>query len=162
MLYRSRTHAASLFLCIFTKEWKGDWRIYCPNHECPDFKQTGVPEEFVEDVTVCPFCGSALVEEAPDMNPSQARDETERDKGDSDTIDHSSEKLVVIATYSFRHDAELAITYLTNNGIDVVESADDYGGTNPVVGFITGIRLLALESQAQRATALLEKVQGDN
>ena len=136
--------------------------MYCPNRECPDFKQTGVPGEFVEDVTVCPFCGSALVEEMPEMNPSQARDETERDKGDFDSPEDSSEKLVVIAIYTFRHDAELAITYLTNNGIDAVESADDYGGTNPVVGFTAGIRLVALESQAQRAIALLKKVQGDN
>ncbi len=136
--------------------------MYCPNRECPDFKQTGVPGEFVEEITVCPFCGSALVKEMPEMNPSGVRDETEGDKGDFDTPYDSSEKLVVIASYSFRHDAELAITYLTNNGIDVVESPDDCGGTHPVVGFATGIRLLAPESQARRAITLLKKVQGDN
>ena len=136
--------------------------MYCPNRECPDFKQTGVPGEFVEDVTVCPFCGSALVKEMPEMNPFQVRGETERDKGDFDSPDDSRETLVVIASFSFRHDAELVITYLANNGIDVVESPDDCGGTHPIVGFAAGIRLLAPESQAQRAIALLKKVQGDN
>jgi uncharacterized Zn finger protein (UPF0148 family) len=136
--------------------------MYCPSCECPDFKQTGVPGEFVEDVTVCPFCGSALVEEMPEMNPSRARGETERDKGDFDSPEDSSEKLVVIASFSFRHNAELVITYLANNGIDVIESPDDCGGTNPIVGFAAGIRLLAPESQAKRAIALLKKVQGDN
>ena len=70
--------------------------MYCPNRECPDFKQTGVPGEFVEDVTVCPFCGSALVKEMPEMNSSQVRGETERDKGDFDSPDDSRETLVVI------------------------------------------------------------------
>ena len=136
--------------------------MYCPNRECPDFKQTGVPGEFVEDVTFCPFCGSALVKEMPDTNPSRVGDETERDEGDFGAIADSSEKLVVIASYTFRHDAELAITYLANNGIDVVEWLDDCGGMYPIAGFTTGIRLLAPESQAQRAIALLKKVQGDN
>ncbi len=136
--------------------------MYCPNLECPDSRQTGVPGEFVEGVTACPFCGSALVEKMPTMNPSEAPDKTERGRGEFSAIDDSSEKRVVIATYSFRADAELAITYLINNGIDVVESPDDCGGTNPVVGFATGIRLLAPERQAKRAIALLKKVQRDD
>ena len=122
--------------------------MYCPNRECPDFKETGVPGEYVEGVTVCPFCGASLVEEMPAANPPQVQND-------------STETLVVVATYSFRHNAELAITYLKNNGIDVVESADDCGGTNPVVGFATGIRLLAPASQAKRAIALIEKVETD-
>jgi hypothetical protein len=136
--------------------------MYCPNLECPDFKQTGVPGEFVQGVSVCPFCGSALVHEMPAMNPSEGPDETERGRGQFNAINDSNEKRVAIATYSFRADAELAITYLINNGIDVVESPDDCGGTNPVIGFATGIRLLAPESQAKRAIALLKKVRGDD
>ena len=119
--------------------------MYCPNRECPDFKETGMHGEYVEGITVCPFCGSSLVEEVPDESPTQAQDSTER--------------LVVIASYSFRQDAELAITFLRNNGIDVVESPDDCGGTNPVVGFATGIRLLAPESEATKAIALLKKAE---
>ncbi len=135
--------------------------MYCSNPECPDFKETGVPGEYVEGVTVCPFCGSDLVEQMPDMNSPQARSERTGVKNDFGTPDDLGEGLVVIATYSFRHDAELAMTYLMNNGIEAVESPDDCGGTNPVVGFATGIRLLVPEGQANRAIALLKKVERD-
>lgn len=135
--------------------------MYCYNPECPDFKETGAPGEYVEGVTICPFCGSRLVERMPDMNPPQGRSKPEEDKSDFGTTDDSDERLVVIATYTFRHDAELVVTYLVNNGVDAVESPDDCGGTNPVVGFATGIRLLVPESQAKRAIALLQGAERD-
>jgi len=133
--------------------------MYCPNRECPDFKETGMHGEYVEGITVCPFCGNSLVEEVPDENPPQVKNETEPDNRELDSAQDSAQRLVVIASYSFRQDAELAITFLKNNGVDVVESPDDCGGTNPVVGFATGIRLLAPESQARRAIALLKKAE---
>ena len=97
----------------------------------------------------------------PAMNSSEAPNEPKRDRGEFATINDLREKLVVIATYTFRQDAELVVTYLINNGVDAVESPDDCGGTNPVVGFATGIRLLVPESQAKRAITVLKKVQGD-
>ena len=39
--------------------------MYCPNRDCPDFKDTGKPGEYREGITHCPYCRSALVAEDP-------------------------------------------------------------------------------------------------
>ncbi len=57
--------------------------MYCPNPECADFEETGVPGEYVEGVTVCPFCGSGLVEQMPDMNPHGEQSEPEQDEDEA-------------------------------------------------------------------------------
>jgi uncharacterized Zn finger protein (UPF0148 family) len=138
--------------------------MYCPNPECPDFQETGVPGEYVGGVTVCPFCESRLVDQMPDMNPPVEKAEAHEAKEEEEPfsmIDELDEDLVAVATYSLRQDAELAITYLINRGIDVFESSDDCGGTVPVLGFITGTRLMVPKSQAEQAIALLQSVEKD-
>jgi hypothetical protein len=142
--------------------------MYCPNPECSDFKETGVPGEYVRGVTACPFCGSWLVEQAPDMHPpaeqkktDEEKNETKQEEEEFTTLDELDEELVAIASYGFRQDAELAVTYLINQGVDVFESPDDCGGTDPALGFATGTRLLVPKSQAKQALALLDKVEKD-
>jgi len=138
--------------------------MYCPNPECPDFTETGFPGEYVGGVTVCPFCESYLVEQMPNMNPPAKQAEQNRTKPEEEefsTLDELDEDLVAIARYNLRQDAELAITYLINQGIDVFESSDDCGGTVPVVDFATGIRLMVPKSQAEQAIALLDNVEKD-
>jgi hypothetical protein len=137
--------------------------MYCPNPECPDFKDTGIPGEYVAGVTVCPFCNSYLVERLPDMKAHAKQDEAEQEEKETkqeeepfSNVDELDEELVAIATYNSRQDAELAITYLINQGIDVFESPDDGGGTLPA---IAGTRLLVPKSQAEQATALLDDVE---
>lgn len=39
--------------------------MFCPNDDCPDYLSTGLRAEYRDDVTVCPFCGAALVFERP-------------------------------------------------------------------------------------------------
>lgn len=39
--------------------------MFCPNDDCPDFVNTGLRSEFRRDISVCPFCGSAMVDERP-------------------------------------------------------------------------------------------------
>lgn len=39
--------------------------MYCPNRDCPDFKDTGRPGEYREGISHCPYCGTALVAEDP-------------------------------------------------------------------------------------------------
>ncbi len=39
--------------------------MFCPNDDCPDFVGTGLRAEYRDDVSVCPFCGAALVFERP-------------------------------------------------------------------------------------------------
>ncbi len=38
--------------------------MYCPNPECPDLVEGGVRGEYVEGISVCPRCGTGLVEAA--------------------------------------------------------------------------------------------------
>ena len=39
--------------------------MYCPNRDCPDFKDTGRPGEYREGISHCPYCKTALVAEDP-------------------------------------------------------------------------------------------------
>jgi hypothetical protein len=39
--------------------------MYCPNAECPDFLESGIPAEFVDGITKCPKCGEYLVDSLP-------------------------------------------------------------------------------------------------
>ncbi|MBN1662015.1 MAG: hypothetical protein JW943_00290 [Deltaproteobacteria bacterium] len=140
--------------------------MYCPNSECPDFQDTGVPGEYVEGITECPFCGSRLVEQMPDTKLSAEESKTDQKEREAkqeeepfSPIEELDEELVVVASYSSRQDAELAITYLINKGIDVFESTDDCGGTLPAIGFAAGIRLLAPKSQSEQAMDFLKKIE---
>ena len=36
--------------------------MFCPNPECIDVQESGKPGEYVDGVTVCPKCGTLLVE----------------------------------------------------------------------------------------------------
>ena len=136
--------------------------MYCSNPECPDFEETGSHGEYVEGISVCPYCGSNLVEQMPSMSLSEHHGETGRGGNESSPIDDSDEELVVVASYNLRPDAELMITFLLNQGIDVFESPDDCGGTDPAVGFGMGIRLLVPRSQAAQAIALISEMEKDS
>jgi hypothetical protein len=133
--------------------------MYCPNPECPDFKQTGVPGEYIEGVTVCPFCGTKLVEQIPKIMPAEEHGEPEQEEGELNPVQDFDEELVTVASYNFRHDADLMITFLVNQGIDVFESPDDCGGTDAAVGFATRTRLLVPKSQAEQAIALIKDME---
>ena len=135
--------------------------MYCANPDCQDFKLTGVHGEYVEGVTECPYCGSTPVEHLPDITIEEDLAEPEAAEDEIGSIDELDEGLVVIATYSSREDAEFAISYLEDRGIEVYESSDDHGAANPSDGFGKGIRLLTLESQVESAMALLKQVERD-
>jgi len=36
--------------------------MYCPNPDCPDLIEGGIRGEYVEGITLCPRCGTRLVE----------------------------------------------------------------------------------------------------
>ena len=42
--------------------------MFCANPDCPDVLATGIPGEYREGITVCPYCGQALVEEKPSVD----------------------------------------------------------------------------------------------
>ena len=42
--------------------------MYCANPDCPDFIATGIPGEYREGITTCPYCGKSLVETQPNLD----------------------------------------------------------------------------------------------
>ncbi len=40
--------------------------MYCPNPDCPDLNEAGIPAEYLPEITHCPLCGAALVPKFPD------------------------------------------------------------------------------------------------
>ena len=66
-----------------------------------------------------------------------------------------SEDLVVVRTYSYRPEAELARSALEANGIEATVEADDCGGQRPLLGANIGVKLLVRRPDADRASKLL-------
>jgi len=66
-----------------------------------------------------------------------------------------SEDLVVVRTYSYRPEAELALSALEANGIEAMVEADDCGGQRPLLGANIGVKLLVRRPDADRASKLL-------
>lgn len=128
--------------------------MYCPNLECPDFKATGSPGEYIEGITVCPYCGTTLVKQAPIVKTSEGYGEGERHRGVNSDFD---EELVEVATHYLSHDADLMKSLLVSQGIDVFEF-----GTDLALGCGTGVRLMVPRNQAEQAIALIRKVENDS
>jgi len=65
------------------------------------------------------------------------------------------DKLVVVRTYSYRHEAEVGRAMLEANGVDAMIMADDFGGMRPDVGAHTGVRLVVRREDEDTATKLI-------
>lgn len=67
---------------------------------------------------------------------------------------------VSVASFASRPLAELARSYLQDQGVHAAVDADDGNGTQPEVGFVTGgARVLVAPGEADRARALLAEVE---
>ena len=75
------------------------------------------------------------------------------------TMTHTAtqDELVVVGTYRYRHEAEVSKSMLEANGIDALISADDLGGVQPMLGAVTGVRLLVRRQDAHSASQLLKE-----
>lgn len=133
--------------------------MFCPNPDCPDLEGSDTPSEYVDGITKCPFCGAWLVDQMPKNQPSGDRADPGEDTTDVESSSLLTEELVVVASFNYRQDADLAKTFLNANGIEVFESADDLGGWNPGLGFGTRTRLLVHRSNAEKAIALLDEAE---
>ena len=127
--------------------------MYCPNPECPDVQESGEPAEYRDDVRVCPKCGAALAPGAP----PDAREDGGTGGPDEEG---SSGPLVAVASFNYRQDAELAVSFLLANGVEAAVFADDCGGTDPRVGFGSRARVMVPEGRAELATTLLDQASG--
>ncbi len=126
--------------------------MYCPNPECLDFVQDGVHGEYVDTVSVCPKCGARLVAGSPPEEPPE-RTGGERPGADG----REDDPLVEVASFGYRQDADLAVSYLLARDLEAVVMADDAGGEYPAIGLGTGTRLLVPQSRVAEALALLEE-----
>lgn len=73
MLQRTDRFSSRRFAQAFGLSANGPETMYCPNLDCPDYEKNGFPGEYVEDISKCPYCGSALVDQLP--NPIITEDD---------------------------------------------------------------------------------------
>ena len=79
-----------------------------------------------------------------------------RPEGNSMARGARAEDLVVVRTYTYRHEAEIARSVLEAHSIHTMIQADDFGGLQPMVGASTGgVRLLVRRADEQEAKRLL-------
>lgn len=70
-------------------------------------------------------------------------------------------RLTQIRTFLYRHEAEMAKELLEGQGIKVLLSIDDAGGTRPQLAYSGGAVILVMEEDAQRARDLLNHAFGE-
>jgi hypothetical protein len=70
-------------------------------------------------------------------------------------------QLTEIRTFLYRHDAEMAKELLEGQGIEVLLSIDDAGGTRPQLAYSGGAALLVKEEDSQKARDLLNQAFGE-
>ena len=73
-----------------------------------------------------------------------------------------NDKTVVIATYAKEVDADMLRMALEADGIECFVSRDDCGGAEPYLQQSNGVRVLVMESSAQRALEIQRDVLGTN
>lgn len=66
------------------------------------------------------------------------------------------ENLVVVRTYSYRHEAEIGRAMLEFNGVDAMIVSEDCGGQQPFVGAAIGMKRVVRRRDEQKATMLLK------
>lgn len=63
--------------------------------------------------------------------------------------------LVAVGIYRVRHDADFARSFLRAHGIEAMITADDLGGTHPILAATHGVRLLVKRGDERQAVELL-------
>ena len=66
-----------------------------------------------------------------------------------------SEK-VVVRRFSYRHEAEVAHSFLDGHGIEAWVTSDDCGSVQPALGLVRGACLVVADEDAARAEGLLD------
>jgi hypothetical protein len=136
--------------------------MYCPNPECIDFVQDGIHGEYVDTVTVCPKCGTALVAEMPHARRTLPVPEDTPEHPAAPLEEEADEAppspgglLVAVVAFDYPDETEPAVALLTANGITVYQFLDDGRDFTDQQGYSVCTRLLVPESQAGVAAMLL-------
>jgi len=62
---------------------------------------------------------------------------------------------IVVRTFSYRHEAEVARSFLDGHGIEAWVTSDDCGSVDPALGLMRGACLVVAGENAARAEELL-------
>ncbi len=63
--------------------------------------------------------------------------------------------MVVVKTFSYQHEAELAKSVLEGSGIEATTNSDDCGALDPALGLVRGVKVLVPADQIERAEDVL-------
>jgi hypothetical protein len=63
---------------------------------------------------------------------------------------------VVLRRFSYRHEAEVALSLLDGHGIEAWVTSDDCGSVDPALGLVRGACLIVDDEDAARAAELLD------
>jgi prophage DNA circulation protein len=63
---------------------------------------------------------------------------------------------VVVRRFSYRHEAEVARSFLDGHGIEARVTSDDCGAVDPALGLVRGACLVVAADNAARAEELLD------
>lgn len=136
--------------------------MFCPNDDCPDFVSTGLRAEYRDDVSVCPFCGVALVFERPgdadsggDTGPAAPR------IGDDEELEAVIEAndLTEVAVLKSMLDAA-GIPYLTQGEDQFSAFRGAFAGGSIFNPRSHGVVFVVPSRMAEAARALLEELDG--
>ncbi len=119
----------------------------CQENLCGDFVHDSVVRHRIDNLLQIP------VETLVRLRELFMKRKEERN-GDKD-------QTVVLRTFTNDLDAEIAKDHLLAHGIEAFVSKDDAGGMRPHLQLTMGVRLLALESDADRASEILDGMNVD-
>jgi hypothetical protein len=63
---------------------------------------------------------------------------------------------VVVRRFSYRHEAEVARSFLDGHGVEAWVTSDDCGSVDPALGLVRGACLVVAGENAARAEELLD------
>ena len=125
--------------------------MYCPNPDCPDLDEVGIPAEFLPDVTHCHICGAALVTEIPDW---AKRESSRHDTSLVPVLKVNNAVLLPLAK-SLLKSAGISFS-IRNENIEGFISQGQLGtGFNPLTG---SQEIYVEECNLEEARTLLEKL----
>ena len=140
--------------------------MYCPNPECIDFQEDGAPGEYVDTVTVCPKCGTALVAELPPDWPDSI--ETTGPGAEPGSCGFHTDPLqplppelvgrgtfVPLAAFDYPDEADALLEHLATAEITAVILLDDGRDFQDKGGIPTCSRVLVPEGQYRTAASIL-------
>jgi Putative prokaryotic signal transducing protein len=100
-----------------------------------------------------PIATKAALRE-PELRVSQGKPSYATMGGEVETV--SDAKLVEVASFLNKLDAELALGALKNGGIDAMVAGDDAGGEEPGL-WMGGVKVMVRAADAERAKKILKK-----